>query len=246
MKPIQTGNFENRSEHSSTIAGLAERCLSSLARVARRSFRPSIVSIDIMGPKRKVSSLQAVTPVASTSAAIDLPALSQISISYQAQMETGRTPRKASTVASQLIQESSAAVKLPEDNDGDMSDLTPVQSEAEDASNHSEDTPLTEPDASEPEQKPAKKKAKKVTPRKAKSATAPITAAADDAHAEAAEGDAVNESSKKKKAKTPRKPRPPKPDPVYVIPDVEKKTTTFKGYVFSLLSNRLSRLIGFC
>ncbi|KIM83192.1 hypothetical protein PILCRDRAFT_819416 [Piloderma croceum F 1598] len=29
--------------------------------------------------------------------------------------------------------------------------------------------------------------------------------------------------------KKPRKPRPPKPEPVYVIPDVERKETTFKG-----------------
>lgn len=30
-------------------------------------------------------------------------------------------------------------------------------------------------------------------------------------------------------AKKKRKPRAPKPEPIYIIPDVEKKTTTFKG-----------------
>ncbi len=47
----------------------------------------------------------------------------------------------------------------------------------------------------------------------------------------------VQPSPKKK-----RKPREPKPDPVYVIPDVEKKTTSFHGRLGAQNSPRQSRL----
>ncbi|KAF9055280.1 UV-endonuclease UvdE [Hymenopellis radicata] len=49
-----------------------------------------------------------------------------------------------------------------------------------------------------------------------------INIESEDVHVE----QAAEEPSPKKK----RKPREPKPEPVYVIPDVEKKTTTFLGY----------------
>ncbi|EIN11289.1 UV-endonuclease UvdE [Punctularia strigosozonata HHB-11173 SS5] len=99
----------------------------------------------------------------------------------------------------QPLHDPDEAVAAKEDEDGEQSDLTPLPS------------PSTEA--------PAKRKAKGKGKRVAKKRK--VTA---DGEEEGAEG--PDEGVKVKK---PRKPRAPKPEPVYVIPDVERKETTFKG-----------------
>lgn len=100
----------------------------------------------------------------------------------------------------QPLYDSEGIAEPKEDEDGEQSDLTPVPS------------PSTEA--------PPKRKGKGKT----KSATKKRKTAAEVEGEQGAEG-----PDGEVKVKKTRKPRAPKPEPVYVIPDVERKETTFKG-----------------
>lgn len=145
-----------------------------------------------------------------------------------------KTPRRQASNSARLSISASVTKYTEDSQDSELSDL--AQSSEKEYSN--DETHLTEPsvagdaeepEASEEEIKPKKKRAKKAaaTPKATKGKKKAAVTEGD-----SAEVKLEDEEETPKKAKKPRKPRAPKPDPVYEIPDVERKETTFKGSVF--------------